>query len=339
MFSKPIRAVFYILAQTFMKLYNLPAEWEPTDEHEEFTGADMMARIDATADPATAFAGIAATQIGHGPDNPGHGAEVPDNRTNVPTTVFAGIQGEPVYTDTDTGKGAPYSLDQLRSNGWDNEMLVEHGYATVSYPNAAPVVPQPPAPPTPPAAPSAPTTSSGIATPTPAATSGTAPMVDADGLPWDGRIHSSSKECNNDGRWKKKRGVGDVFYNQVRSELLQRATSSPFVAPPVQHAPLVPTAAAAVSAPATVPAPPAPPGNNTAAQAAIAQALVAAAADTSGCPPNGQALIMWASENNLGHLFAATGAHVGLPSFGLISQPANAHLVPQAYKFMLANKG
>lgn len=43
--------------------------------------------------------------------------------------------------------------------------------------------------------------------------------VDVDGLPWDERIHASTKTKTADGRWKKKRGVSDDVKAQVENEL------------------------------------------------------------------------------------------------------------------------
>ena len=42
---------------------------------------------------------------------------------------------------------------------------------------------------------------------------------DADGVKWDKRIHSSSKELNKDGTWRKRRGVADELVRQVEAEL------------------------------------------------------------------------------------------------------------------------
>lgn len=55
-----------------------------------------------------------------------------------------------------------------------------------------------------------------------------APELDRDGLPWDSRIHSSSKSQNADGRWKKQRLTAaknmtqeqwDAYIKQVENEL------------------------------------------------------------------------------------------------------------------------
>lgn len=45
------------------------------------------------------------------------------------------------------------------------------------------------------------------------------PETDADGLPWDERIHSSGKALNTDGTWRKKRGVEASEVAAVEAEL------------------------------------------------------------------------------------------------------------------------
>lgn len=42
---------------------------------------------------------------------------------------------------------------------------------------------------------------------------------DADGIKWDARIHSSSRELNKDGTWRKRRGVNTDLVTQVEAEL------------------------------------------------------------------------------------------------------------------------
>lgn len=79
--------------------------------------------------------------------------------------------------------------------------------------------------------------------------------LDAEGLPWDERIHSSSKDKNKSGSWKVKRGMSDSpTFATVVAELRQT-----FPAPagaPAAPAP-VPPPPAADAAP---PPPPPPPG-------------------------------------------------------------------------------
>lgn len=43
--------------------------------------------------------------------------------------------------------------------------------------------------------------------------------IDSEGLPWNARIHSSSKAKNKDGSWKRMRGLDDATYNSVVIEL------------------------------------------------------------------------------------------------------------------------
>jgi len=45
--------------------------------------------------------------------------------------------------------------------------------------------------------------------------------LDANGLPWDARIHAGSKAKLQDGTWRKKRGVDEEDYNRVVEELKQ----------------------------------------------------------------------------------------------------------------------
>jgi len=47
------------------------------------------------------------------------------------------------------------------------------------------------------------------------------PELDANGLPWDARIHAGSKAKLQDGTWRKKRGVDDEDYNRIVEELKQ----------------------------------------------------------------------------------------------------------------------
>lgn len=80
--------------------------------------------------------------------------------------------------------------------------------------------------------------------------------LDADGLPWDARVHSSAVEPKTkDGKWKRKRGVPDDLVRAVEAELRGAAVTADsggadpaaaFAAPPPPSA-----AAAAPPAPAT----------------------------------------------------------------------------------------
>lgn len=88
--------------------------------------------------------------------------------------------------------------------------------------------------------------------------------LDGEGLPWDGRIHTTAKSrVKKDDTWKLKRGTDPTLVATVKAELKQAmaATGEPAAAP----TPPVSTGEAAVTAPAppaaaesTAPAPPAP---------------------------------------------------------------------------------
>lgn len=113
--------------------------------------------------------------------------------------------------------------------------------------------------------------------------------LDANGIPWDERIHSGTKKQNKDGTWARRRNTDDAVYEQVMAELKaahvalvgdgqtpegdSAASAFGTPAPPAVPVPPAPPAAAAPPAPAPAPAP-APP-------AAPAPAPPAAAVDVS----------------------------------------------------------
>lgn len=83
--------------------------------------------------------------------------------------------------------------------------------------------------------------------------------LDKNGLPWDERIHASSRAKNADGSWRAKRGVDDATVAQVEGELkaLMAIPSAPV--PPAPE-PVEPIATTVVPpAPLPVPAAPLPP--------------------------------------------------------------------------------
>lgn len=96
--------------------------------------------------------------------------------------------------------------------------------------------------------PTAPTSSTVPSVPVPSAPSAQqsplpAPAVDSAGMPWDARIHASTKTQNADGRWKKLRGVADSLVLQVEAEL-RGVTAAP-IAPAAVPVPPPPVALAA----------------------------------------------------------------------------------------------
>ena len=110
-------------------------------------------------------------------------------------------------------------------------------------PVAQPVtsLPTPPAMPLPAAMPDATTSVPADADPT-----ALAPSVDKHGLPWDARIHASSKALNADGSWRAKRGLNDdAIVRAVESELRAlMAIPAPAAAMPLPVAPAAPVAIA-----------------------------------------------------------------------------------------------
>lgn len=126
-------------------------------------------------------------------------------------TLMDAFMAAPVTVDADQPQTAPVTLPPL--------------------PNATTTPALPPVPSV--AAPTAP------AAPTNPANAGTVEL-DKDALPWDARIHASTKTKNADGRWKKKRGISDEEIASVTDEL--RALMA------------VPTAPVAILPPPIVPA-------------------------------------------------------------------------------------
>lgn len=90
--------------------------------------------------------------------------------------------------------------------------------------------------------------------------SSTSEALDAKGLPWDPRIHSSSKNKNSDGSWRYLRGVDKDLVGIVEAELRQLNANDdvpPPPAPVVEDAPPPPPPAPVVED-APPPPPPAP---------------------------------------------------------------------------------
>lgn len=133
-----------------------------------------------------------------------------------------------------------------------------------SLPPVTPTMPQPgaiappPVSPIPPAPAPAP-----AAAPAPAGSTSPVPGVelDAEGLPWDVRIHASSKEKIANGTWKLKRGVGNqvVWLNQIKDELrraLGNAPAAPAAAPnPAWPFPIPGKTTSPTASPPATPAP------------------------------------------------------------------------------------
>ena len=78
-------------------------------------------------------------------------------------------------------------------------------------------------------------------------------VVDADGLPWDPRIHSSSKQLVADGTWRKRRNTAKELFAEVEAELRGLSTVDAPVDAPIPAPPPPPPAAVAFANPAPPP--------------------------------------------------------------------------------------
>lgn len=82
--------------------------------------------------------------------------------------------------------------------------------------------------------------------------------VDSEGLPWDARIHSSSRNLNADGSWRLRRNLNPDILTQVMAELKKTMGTREVMAQ--VNTPLPPSATpVAVPAPPVVISPPLPP--------------------------------------------------------------------------------
>lgn len=147
-------------------------------------------------------------------------------------TVVTGHERNPDYT----GELAGWEQAALEQSGWDVAGLLAAGYlreVTEQHPLAvAPTAPQAPTPPAPSAAPA------------PVAAGGEVEL-DADGLPWDARIHSNAAERKAaTGKWKTRKNLAPGYKEQIEAELrgVPAATPAPAAAPsaPSPAAPAAP---------------------------------------------------------------------------------------------------
>jgi len=140
----------------------------------------------------------------------------------------------------------------------------------------------------------------------------TTPAFDAAGLPWDERIHSSTKSMKADGTWTRRKGVADTTIATVTAELRARTGGAPTALP-------TPGAPAGVQLPAIggLPTPGAPALTNY-------QKLVAYLAAKTG--PGKQADDAWVN---------AAFAGWGLSLAGLATDEANSAAVLAEFKKVL----
>lgn len=106
--------------------------------------------------------------------------------------------------------------------------------------------------------------------------------VDSAGIPWDERIHSSSKERNkSDDTWRKRRGVSDETFGTVMEELRAALADGSYMSND-DEAPPPPPADEPEGNDEQVPAPPAPTEDKPSAPAPAASAPAAGEPDATG---------------------------------------------------------
>jgi len=163
--------------------------------------------------------------------------------------------------------------------------------------------------------------------------------LDAEGLPWDGRIHSSNRKRSANGVWMKRRALNQLVEQKVRAELretypvpetpakrtLREAVAAGLVSPPEAGAPIP---AAAPPPPAAAPAPPAP-----APTTAAAPPPAPAPTGASGPDQFAEAMKVATAAQAQGVITAADtiaiATGLGLTSLRDLVAPANAAFIPQ----------
>jgi hypothetical protein len=167
-------------------------------------------------------------------------------------TVVTGHERNPDYA----GANAAFEQAALEAAGWTAELLLADGYlreVTEQRPLAVAPGASGPAP---------------APAPVPPAPAGSTVELDADGLPWDSRIHSDAtvrKAAT--GKWKTRKNLPDGYKAQIEAELravmgAPTATTASVSAPaPVPVAPSAPVAAPPAPAAAAAPAAPSAAGN------------------------------------------------------------------------------
>jgi len=170
--------------------------------------------------------------------------------------------------------------------------------------------------------------------------------LDAEGLPWDERIHSSNGKKSANGVWMKRRGLNQLVEQKVRAELretypepetpakrtLREAVADGLVSPPEAGAPIPPVA----------PPPPAPPPPSAAASAIPAPPPAPAPAASTGPAPTpsasgpdqfAEAMKVATAAQAQGVITAADtiaiATGLGLTSLRDLVAPANAAFIPQ----------
>lgn len=153
------------------------------------------------------------------------------------SVAFGAKPGDPDAAAAFGSAPAPLSLGATAAPftaGVVPSLTAPENMAATTFAVPAPTVPAPPAPTNVPAAPVvAPPTVNHV-------------EVDKAGLPWDGRIHASTKTKTKPGLWTAKRGVESALVATVEAELRQimGAQAAPFVVGSVLQIPIAPSVTA-----------------------------------------------------------------------------------------------
>lgn len=268
-------------------------------------------KIHLTGTPPTTMAAALAAQHVHP-----HAPEI----TSGPDNTFTIVERNPAEVFGVPGNIPPVAPLAAVATAPQNALVVPPVTSTPPAPDMQP----PAAPPAPPAV--APTASAPPAPP-PASVPASGVELDADGLPWDARIHQSSKGKTQKNVWKMRKGLNDdAMVNRVKAELLAVvAMALPPVAAPQTPAIPTPPAAPVPFVPPVAPSPPAPPVAPSAPAGPSAPSTVVelmpriTSAMTAGLLPN--AAIGWAC------------GVVGLPN--LMALNAAPDLVPKVWETLL----
>jgi len=148
--------------------------------------------------------------------------------------------------------------------------------------------------------------------------------VDTHGLPWDGRIHSSSKAKIADGSWRQKRNLDPDLLSRVTAELkrtmqLPGAVAPTVVPPPPFVQPAVVLAPAPTNITPSVPVPPIPPSAGAATTASPNNAATTAS-------PNSFLTLMkgitagYANKTITQEMINAAVTRAGVPSLPMLAQ-------------------
>lgn len=182
----------------------------------------------------------------------------PSTLTSEERLLVLGILGAAPLAPALSGPSEVKAVDDLQSRIAGAVVAEEPAAPFVpAVPSTAVAAPSPTAPAAPLVTTPAPTSATpqsatpvtGIAAPAPGV------ELDVKGMPWDGRIHASTRAKLQDGTWRQKRNTDPAYITQVENEL-RAAMGAPA---PAAAAPAAPTVAAAVpSAPPVTGAPAAP---------------------------------------------------------------------------------